>query len=120
MADDLLLELNRRGIRLRLADDRLQVLAPPGALTAELQEHLRSRREELVVMLRDHGSSGAATEGITPKPEQRYEPFELTDIQHAYWVGRSAAVELGGVSCHYYTELERNGLDPRRLTDSLR
>lgn len=32
------------------------------------------------------------------------DPFPLTDIQHAYWIGRSQSLSLGGVSCHVYFE----------------
>ncbi len=32
------------------------------------------------------------------------QPFPLTDIQHAYWIGRGQALTLGGVSCHVYFE----------------
>ena len=119
MAQELLAELQRRGIRLRLADGRLEVLAPAGALTPDLRGQLASRRDELIALL---GSTVTAQEtaGITPAPQAWHEPFALTDIQHAYWVGRGSAVELGGVSSHYYFELERSGLDPARLEASLR
>ncbi len=119
MAQQLLAELHRRGIRLRLTDGRLDVLAPAGALTPELRERLRQERDELIAML---GSGPVADDlpPLAPDPDRRHEPFPLTDIQHAYWVGRGSAVELGGVSSHYYFELERDGLDPRRLTESLR
>ena len=119
MAQELLAELQRRGIRLRLADGRLDVLAPAGALTPDLRDQLASRRDELIALL---GSTVAAPErpGIRPAPGAWHEPFALTDIQHAYWVGRGSAVELGGVSSHYYFELERSGLDPARLEASLR
>jgi amino acid adenylation domain-containing protein/thioester reductase-like protein len=43
-----------------------------------------------------------------------HEPFPLSEIQSAYYVGRSQRYELGGVSCHYYTELEAK-LDIERL-----
>lgn len=43
---------------------------------------------------------------IEPDRENRYEPFPLTDIQQAYWVGRSSAVELGDVSTTIYLEVE--------------
>ncbi len=119
MAQDLLLELHSRGIKLRVADSRLDVLAPPGALTPELRETLRARRDELIAMLR-RARPDADRPEFTPRPDQRYEPFPLTDIQHAYWVGRNPAVELGGVSTHMYLELERTGLDLGRLTTSLR
>lgn len=103
MAQDLLSELHRRGIRLRMTDGRLDVLAPAGALTAELRERLRLNREELIDLLRRSGPEEEVP-AIVPQPGERYEPFPLTDIQHAYWVGRGSAVELGGVSTHLYFE----------------
>ncbi len=119
MPEDLISELRRRGVRLRLVDDRLDVLAPVGALTAELREELRLRRDWLIGMLR-RSEPAESRPAIHPQPEHRYEPFPLTDIQHAYWVGRQSAVELGGVSTHFYLELERAGLDSARMTRSLR
>ncbi len=119
MIEDLLGELHQRGIKLRLTDGRLDVVAPAGALTPRLRNELRGRRDELVATLQ-----GAATnrepEDLVPRPADRHEPFPLTDIQHAYWVGRGSAVELGGVSTHIYFELEREGLDQDRLESSLR
>ncbi len=56
---------------------------------------------------------------VIMQPEARYQPFPLTDIQHAYWVGSTTLLELGGVGVHYYIELECECLDPARLNDSL-
>ncbi|MDJ1133699.1 amino acid adenylation domain-containing protein [Streptomyces iconiensis] len=119
MIQDLLGELRLRGIKLRLTDGRLDVVAPNGALTARLKDELRERRDELIAMLRG-ATAGPAPAALVPRPAERHEPFPLTDIQHAYWVGRGSAVELGGVSTHIYFELEREGLDPDRLETSLR
>ncbi|BAZ50359.1 beta-ketoacyl synthase [Nostoc sp. NIES-4103] len=52
---------------------------------------------------------------ITPDIEQRYQPFPLTDVQQAYWLGRSEAFELGNVATHGYIELESDRLDLERL-----
>ncbi|TBR56739.1 hypothetical protein B4U84_28365 [Westiellopsis prolifica IICB1] len=52
---------------------------------------------------------------ITPELEQRYQPFPLTDVQQAYWIGRSEAFELGNVATHGYIELESDRLDLERL-----
>lgn len=43
---------------------------------------------------------------LVPAPEQRYEPFPLTEVQQAYWLGRQAGFELGNVASHQYTEVE--------------
>ncbi len=53
---------------------------------------------------------------IQPDPSHRYRPFELTDIQHAYWVGRSGVAQLGDVACHVYFEIETTDLDLDRYT----
>ena len=55
---------------------------------------------------------------IVPDPEQLHLPFPLTDIQHAYWVGRTGAVELGNVSCHLYLEIESEDLVVERLSSA--
>lgn len=52
---------------------------------------------------------------LVPSPEQRHEPFPLTDSQQAYWIGRGASVELGDVGCHGYFEWEGVGVDLERL-----
>lgn len=41
--------------------------------------------------------------------------FALTDIQHAYWIGRGQALALGGVSCHVYFEWVSPDLDLQRF-----
>ena len=37
-------------------------------------------------------------------PQDRFEPFPLTDVQAAYSVGRTSAFRWGGVGCHGYAE----------------
>ncbi|HVG08218.1 MAG TPA: amino acid adenylation domain-containing protein, partial [Thermoanaerobaculia bacterium] len=61
-----------------------------------------------------------ALPAIVPDLEGRQLPFALTDVQEAYWIGRSGAYELGSVSTHLYFEFEAAGLDLRRLTGALR
>ncbi|MCA8093728.1 amino acid adenylation domain-containing protein [Burkholderia anthina] len=43
-------------------------------------------------------------------------PFALTDVQHAYWIGRGDEQVLGGVGCHAYLELDGRDVDFARLT----
>ncbi|GKT28863.1 hypothetical protein ADUPG1_005072, partial [Aduncisulcus paluster] len=46
-------------------------------------------------------------------PKNQNPPFPLTDIQHAYWVGRGD-MDSGGVSCHLYLELDLNSFDKEK------
>ena len=52
---------------------------------------------------------------LTPRPEERYEAFPLTDIQQAYWIGRNNHFDLGGVGTHGYEEIYRKEIDASRL-----
>ncbi|CAM3825196.1 Phenyloxazoline synthase MbtB [Vibrio aerogenes CECT 7868] len=47
------------------------------------------------------------------------QPFELTNIQRAYWQGRNPDLVLGGVACHAYLEFNCPTLDTDRLSDAL-
>ncbi|MFE1594390.1 AMP-binding protein [Nocardia sp. NPDC058705] len=42
-------------------------------------------------------------------------PFALAPMQHAYWIGRSDAQELGGVAAHLYVEFDGSDVYPERL-----
>jgi len=53
---------------------------------------------------------------ITPDKEGRHQPFPLTDIQQAYWIGRTETFELGGVATHIYAEIESVNLDLERFS----
>jgi len=52
-------------------------------------------------------------------PEQRFQPFALTDIQYAYWIGRSGFLASGNVSCHVYPEIDVVDLDIDRLNQAI-
>ena len=53
-------------------------------------------------------------------PDAHHEPFPLTDIQQAYWLGRSQAFELGNVATHGYREIETVGLSVAQVEAALR
>ncbi|SNS08357.1 amino acid adenylation domain-containing protein [Humidesulfovibrio mexicanus] len=56
---------------------------------------------------------------LRPGPEDsRYEPFPLTDLQQAYWIGRSNGL-TGGTGMQLYLELRCHGLDLNRLARAL-
>lgn len=56
---------------------------------------------------------------IEPNPSLRHQPFPLTDIQQAYWIGRRGDFELGNIAAHGYMEVDATGIDLDRLDDAL-
>ena len=89
--------LAERGIKLSIEGDALIVDAPEGTLTSEVRDALTAQKAELVALLHQHRDRQPVNDlpAIVPAPESRYEPFPLTDMQHAFWIGRSGILELG-------------------------
>lgn len=56
---------------------------------------------------------------IEPDTANALQPFPLTDIQQAYWLGRNGVFELGNVSTHGYREIDANGLDPKIVENAV-
>jgi amino acid adenylation domain-containing protein len=121
VVNELIASLAEKGVRLWADGDQLRVRAPQGVLTGDVRDLLSRHKQELIRKLRE--SDGVAADAslprIVPKPEARYEPFPLNDIQQAYWVGRTGGVELGNVTTHAYIELEGRGADLRRMSAGL-
>ena len=113
----LLTNLSHKGVKLSTSEASLEVDAPKGVLTPELCDLLTEHKENILKLLEQN--SDAARDISLPKvvsePESRCEPFPLTDMQHAFWVGRSGVLELGGVSNHGYYEIEGKNLNPEKL-----
>ncbi|MEU5305610.1 amino acid adenylation domain-containing protein [Streptomyces noursei] len=56
---------------------------------------------------------------VQADPEHRHDPFPLTDVQRAYWLGRGEDFTLGGTGCHFYREYDVEDLDVARLETAL-
>ncbi len=52
---------------------------------------------------------------LAPQPAKRHEPFPATDVQRAYWIGRSSEFTLGGIGSHWYWEFDGVDVDVERL-----
>ncbi len=52
---------------------------------------------------------------VVARPDDRFLPFPLTDLQQAFWIGRNGSMTMGNVSCHEYLELELENLDVANL-----
>jgi amino acid adenylation domain-containing protein len=95
-------------------------------LSRRVAELSPEKRELLLRRLQEAGGNVPRTQmktklpTVIPAPKERYEPFPLTDIQQAYWIGRGSSFDLGGVSCHIYCEIEFQNLDVERLQLALR
>ncbi|MBW8877597.1 MAG: amino acid adenylation domain-containing protein [Acidobacteria bacterium] len=119
----LLSKLSALKVRIELRDGKLVVNAPVGALSPELQEEIGRHKEALILGLQAAQTAGRQQlelPQIVPDPESWHEPFPLNDVQHAYWIGRSSHVELGGVSSHIYFEFECAELAADRLSAAFR
>jgi len=51
--------------------------------------------------------------------DRRYEPFPLTEVQRAYWLGRSSEFTLGGVGSYWYWEFDGFGVELSRIEEAL-
>ncbi|MBE8987830.1 non-ribosomal peptide synthetase [Nostoc sp. LEGE 12450] len=115
----LLTDLSHQGIKLSANGNLLDIDAPKGVITPEIRNSLAKYKAELLALLQDNGTSLTSLPTITPAPELRYEPFPLTDMQYAFWVGRSGVLELGNVANHGYYEIECKYLHLEKLNLAL-
>ena len=67
------------------------------------------------------GEAASATQRPTlvATPQQRYDPFPLTDMQQAYLLGRNRGFELGNVATHGYREIDVVGLSVSQVEDAV-
>ncbi|NET03381.1 MAG: amino acid adenylation domain-containing protein [Symploca sp. SIO2B6] len=115
--NQLIAELSEDGVQLWTEQNQLRIRAPKGVLTPELRNSLTECKEELIKLLNQSNSkvTQPSSGTIQPNPDQRYEPFPLTDLQQGYWVGRSGLLELS-IGTRYYLEIESNDFELKRLS----
>jgi pyochelin synthetase len=119
--EELLIKAARAGVRLELKGNDLRVTAPGGALTDELRQALRLHKEKIVAFLQARRANAEELIAeLTHDSVNSSEPFPLTDLQHAYWVGRDSAWEIGNIASHVYMEFDCKDLDLARLNEALR
>ena len=99
--EKLILNYQRRGIKLSVSDNKLHFSAPQNILTDEDKDILKKNKKEVIKFLLDHTESE-----IIVDEEDKYEKFPLTDIQLSYLVGQDNVYKFGGTNCKIYTEIE--------------
>ncbi|WP_172966049.1 type I polyketide synthase [Cupriavidus pauculus] len=72
-----------------------------------------------------HTAADTAPAQIVSDRAGRHDPFPLTPIQHAYWLGRTHLIAHGGVACHVLfewdlatTDADAGGFDLTRFEDA--
>ena len=113
--------------------DNFIALGGDSLLATRLVERLRAIGFEAALqalfdapVLKDFAATLKATDGdaashpiLVHDLEHRHEPFPATDVQQAYWLGRTDAFALGGVGAHWYWEFDGVDVDVDRLEDAL-
>ncbi|MBJ6765276.1 amino acid adenylation domain-containing protein [Myxococcaceae bacterium JPH2] len=115
--DALLQALAAHGITLAVEGERLAVDAPSGEIPAALREQLVANKAELLALLSRQGRAPEAPPEVVARPEERHEPFPMTELQQAYSVGRQSELELNA-SMHAYNELDCQALDVARFEEA--
>ena len=119
MVADFLADLSRLGIQVWADNGQLRYRAPANTLTADLREEITRHRAALIALLEERARrqepEPVPAPALIPDARRRHDPFPLTDIQQAYWIGRGSLFELGNIGTHAYFEFERAGLDVERL-----
>src|SRR5581483_427590 len=113
-AAELLARLLPLGVKVWSEAGQLAIRAPKGVLNDELRTALSTGKDELLAILAAQGSDDDALPRLRIAPHERHEPFPLTELQQAYWVGRGGIVELS-TAIHSYTEIE-DDIDLERLS----
>ncbi|MFI6808969.1 amino acid adenylation domain-containing protein [Streptomyces luteogriseus] len=69
----------------------------------------------------EHGDTvPEALPAVVPDPANEGVPFPLTDVQQAYWIGRTGVFEIGNVGMHGYEEFDVRDLDLPRMERAFR
>jgi non-ribosomal peptide synthetase component F len=101
---------------MRLAARVHQVLGRKVQLNAWLENPVLAALAE---QLEASAIDAPALEIITADREHEHEPFPLTPLQLAYWLGRNAGLELGNIGSHVYLELRVVEVDVVRFEHAL-
>ncbi len=110
--------LSSEGIELWREGKDLKYRAPKGAMTRELAAEIQNKKPELLSVLKEKREEADCANMLQADAGNAYMPFPLTDVQQAYWIGRSNSYELGNIGCHIYFELENSNLDIPRLNSA--
>lgn len=113
-ARELLDYLKGNDVELWKDNGNIRFSAPKNVMNGDLLGELSAKKAEILTLL-EEPESREKSEQTRACPEGRNQPFPLTEVQQAYWIGRNNVYDLGGVSCHNYIEVDCPDLDIPRL-----
>ncbi|MFB0852719.1 TubC N-terminal docking domain-related protein [Mycobacterium avium subsp. paratuberculosis] len=108
-AAELVDHLRGIGVQLWADGENLRYRAPQQVLTADLKAQLAAVKTDVITLLAEETT-------LLRAPQDRFEPFPLTDVQAAYLVGRTSAFQWGGVGCHGYAEFAVDHTERRAIS----
>ena len=88
-------QMEEMGIHLWVEDEKLKFRAPEGVVDEKIRESLKANKQAIIVYFKDRMAP-------VHEEEDRYDFFELTDIQASYLFGSSDAYGLGETGCTVY------------------
>ncbi|MGR3622429.1 condensation domain-containing protein, partial [Pseudophaeobacter sp.] len=116
--DDNLLELGLDSLKVMELAGRWRKLGAKVSFAKLISAPTAAQWLALCQELRQAPTAEAETETIAAEPVEDAtpdQPFELSDVQYAYWVGRRDDQVMGGNGCHAYLELDGHNVEPQRL-----
>ncbi|RII90729.1 hypothetical protein, partial [Clavibacter michiganensis] len=123
-AEQLIDDLNARGVRLWAEDGRIRFRGPRGVIDDDRRELIRRHRDDVLAILDGRATTGADAAGPDATahradPAAAHDPFPLTPVQTAYLLGRTDAYPYGGVACSADLDLSWPAdTDPASIVDA--
>lgn len=108
---EFLKKIEEDGIQVWEAEGKLKYRAPAGKMRPDYIRFMKDNKENLLRYLQEQAQEMI----LEHHPEQRYEPFPLTEIQMSYLLGRERYFQYGDTACHIYFEMEYEKLDSKRI-----
>ncbi|PSV47521.1 hybrid non-ribosomal peptide synthetase/type I polyketide synthase [Photobacterium indicum] len=115
---------------LQLGMDSLQFLELSAAIQKQFDLKINADEayqdmsiEGLSSLIQEKLKNNSGTSPTLPfiiEKNDKYAPFPLTPIQHAYWIGRESWIEYGGIACHVVFEWDKDlsNFDPQQFENA--
>ena len=100
-AGELLVELEEKGVTFEVVGEKLKYRDCNGSFSTDEKEKVKTYKNEMLAILKKN----RMLEEIRSEKEANVTKYPLTDVQGAYLIGKTEAVEWGGVGCKGYIEV---------------